>query len=446
MTKTQLSEGMTSLGRPAQYQRPSRKGKKAWRKHIDLSTTEAALEDIREQERVMGTAAHSQKNQDLFVEDRRGQETQLARQAREKRKLKSQEILAQRSAVPAVQQKARSSFQLDTKTAAGKANAAGLPEKVKKRLRMLASRPHEGLQGDDEHGSAGKFQSDAVLAEKHDLWGAPEPKLENEWITPAMKSAVQKPKSMHHEPAAPAKSLSAVSKPHPGISYNPDFDSHDSLIQRAFEKAKEEERDENELRQWREQLRNVAQGNDQATALSMKIDDPATNDDELQDEEEDENDDVSQRTKLPTRKTAAQRRREARAKEQYNQAQQRRKERQMRALMSEASSHSKKLAKAAEERAKLIEQRREAKLARMRESGMAGSKVGKYVVPEARIDVQTGDELSESLRQLKPEGNLFWDRFQNLQARGLTDSRRLVQPMRRRLKTKTYDRHTFKRD
>ncbi|WFD24561.1 hypothetical protein MEQU1_003264 [Malassezia equina] len=441
MTKTQLSGVTSSLGRPAQYQRASRKGKKEWRKNIDLSATEAALEDIREQERVMGTAAHTKKNQDLFVEDRSGQETQLARQAREKRKLKSQEILAQRSATPAVQQKARSSFQLDTKTAAGKANAAGLPEKVKKRLRMLASRPHEGLQGEDEHGSAGKFQSDAVLAEKHDLWGAPAPVVENEWITPAMKSAVHKPKSMHHNPLAAATSLSAVAKPHPGISYNPDFDSHESLIQRAFEKAKEEELDKNELRQLREQMRNVPQGPAQSSALGMKIDEAVDNGDV-----EDDDDDVSHRTKLPGRKTAAQRRREARAKEQYNQAQQRRKERQMRAIMAELSSHNKKLAKTADERTKLIEQRRQAKLARMRESGMAGSKVGKYVVPEQRIDVQTGDELSESLRQLKPEGNLFWDRFQNLQARGLTESRHLAQPMRRRLKTKTYDRHTFKRD
>ncbi|WFD28728.1 hypothetical protein MNAN1_003741 [Malassezia nana] len=415
MTQTEVGRP-TSLGRPAQYQRPSRKGKKAWRKNIDLSATEAALEDIREQERVLGASAHSKKDQDLFVEDRSGQETQLARQAREKRKLKSQEILAQRSAVPAVQQKARSHFQLDTKTASGKANAAGLPEKVKKRLRILASRPHEGLQGQDERGSAGKFQSDAVLAEKHALWSEPAPVTENEWITPAMKSAVHKPKSMHHAPSATVEGLSALSKPHPGISYNPDFDSHESLLQRALEKAKEQELNEQELRQLQEQMRNVAKGQGQTTALSMEIDDAATH----EDEEEAEEDEVAPRTKLPGRKTAAQRRREARAKEQYNQAQQRRKERQMRALMSEMSSHSKKLNKSAAERAQLIELRRQAKLARMREKGLAGTKLGKYVVPEQRIDVQTGDELSESLRQLKPEGNLFWDRFQNLQARAST--------------------------
>lgn len=442
MTQTEVGRP-ASLGRPAQYQRPSRKGKKAWRKNIDLSATEAALEDIREQERILGAAAHSKKNQDLFVEDRSGQETQLARQAREKRKLKSQEILAQRSAVPAVQQKARSHFQLDTKTASGKANAAGLPEKVKKRLRMLASRPHEGLQGQDERGNAGKFQSDAVLAEKYALWSDPAPATENEWITPAMKSAVHKPKSMHHAPSATVEGLSALSKPHPGISYNPDFDSHESLLQHALEKAKKQELDEQELRQLQEQMRNVAKGQAQTTALSMEIDDAATHEDE---EEEVEEEEVAPRTKLPRRKTAAQRRREARAKEQYNQAQQRRKERQMRALMSEMSSHSKKLSKSAAERSQLIEQRRQAKLARMRERGFAGTKLGKYVVPEQRIDVQTGDELSESLRQLKPEGNLFWDRFQNLQARGMLESRQPVQPMRRRLKTKTYDRHTFKRD
>ena len=44
-----------AAGRPAQYQQLSRKGKKAWRKNIDLQNVEAAMEDAREQERVTGT-------------------------------------------------------------------------------------------------------------------------------------------------------------------------------------------------------------------------------------------------------------------------------------------------------------------------------------------------------------------------------------------------------
>lgn len=188
MTKTETRSEVR--GRPAQYKQASRKGKQAWRKNIDLSATEAALEDIREQERTAGAPAHTQANNALFVEDRSGQETQLARQAREKRKLKSQEILEARSAVPAIQQRSRSAFQLDTHSPAGKANAAGLPAKVKRRLRILASRPHEGMEGEAEMGSAGKVQSDAAVAEKHDLWGAPPAKPVNEWVTSTMPQAV----------------------------------------------------------------------------------------------------------------------------------------------------------------------------------------------------------------------------------------------------------------
>ena len=218
MAKETLAAG---LGRPAQYAQASRKGKKSWRKNIDLTATEAALEDLREQERTFGTPAHTQPNQALFVEDRAGQETQLARQAREKRKLKS--------------------FQLDTKSPAGKAAAAGLLAKMKRRLRILASRPHDGLEGEDERGTAGKFQSDAALAEKHDIWSEPEPTPANEWLSPAAHKAIlvslvynnltQRPRSLGHEPHAVAKSVPAIIKPHPGMSYNPDFESHEKLLE-----------------------------------------------------------------------------------------------------------------------------------------------------------------------------------------------------------------------
>lgn len=202
MAKTELAQ-QTDRGRPAQYKQPSRKGKKSWRKNIDLSATEAALEDIREQERAVGAPAYTQANDQLFVEDRRGQETQLARQAREKRKLKSQEILEARSAVPAIHQRARSAFQLDTQTPAGKANAAGLPAKVKRRLRILASRPHEGQEGQSEIGSAGKLQSDAVLAEKRDLWASEPAQPANEWVSSAASQAIHV--RTPHSPSARAR-------------------------------------------------------------------------------------------------------------------------------------------------------------------------------------------------------------------------------------------------
>lgn len=434
-----MSQVTDGLGRPAQYRQASRKGKKAWRKNIDLSATEAALEDLREQERAEGVPAHKRSNAELFMEDRSGQETTLARQAREKRKLKSQEILAHRSAVPAMQQKARSSFQLPDDSSAAKAAAAGLPPKFKKRLRMLASRPHEGVEGETERGRAGRLQSDAVLAEKHDLWGEAPKTRQNDWIAPAAKDPVHRPRSMQHEPYAAARSMPAVSVPHPGTSYNPDFDSHEALVQTAYEKAKAAELDEQQAQELHAKWKGVTQGVPLPLDLPLDVPEEGGEDDEeVQDE--------GAAPKMPARKTAAQRRREARAKEQYTLAQQRRKERRIQGMISELPNQMKQAKRDAQTRAELVQQRRQQKEERLRSQGIAGTRIGKYAVPSQRVDVQTGDELSDSLRRLRPEGNLFWDRFQSLQARGLAEARKPVLPMRQRRKLKTYDRHSFKRD
>jgi nucleolar protein 53 len=49
-TKTKVSE----IGAPAQYKQTNRKGKKAWRKNIDIQSEETAMEDARAEERVTG--------------------------------------------------------------------------------------------------------------------------------------------------------------------------------------------------------------------------------------------------------------------------------------------------------------------------------------------------------------------------------------------------------
>ena len=44
-------------------------------------------------------------------------------------------------------------------------------------------------------------------------------------------------------------------------------------------------------------------------------------------------------------------------------------------------------------------------------------------MPTGELDVQLGEDLSETLRALKPEGNLFRDRFLSLQQRALVEPR-----------------------
>jgi len=47
-------------------------------------------------------------------------------------------------------------------------------------------------------------------------------------------------------------------------------------------------------------------------------------------------------------------------------------------------------------------------------------------IPEAPLEVVLPDELRDSLRLLKPEGNLLKDRFRSMMVRGKLESRRPV--------------------
>ena len=44
----------SAIGAPAQYNQTNRKGKKAWRKNIDIQPEEQALDKVREIETVLG--------------------------------------------------------------------------------------------------------------------------------------------------------------------------------------------------------------------------------------------------------------------------------------------------------------------------------------------------------------------------------------------------------
>ena len=56
-TKTTKTSKST-IGAPSQRSQPSRKGKKAWRKNVDLDEVEEVLEEIRVEERLTGYASY----------------------------------------------------------------------------------------------------------------------------------------------------------------------------------------------------------------------------------------------------------------------------------------------------------------------------------------------------------------------------------------------------
>jgi hypothetical protein len=75
---------------------PSRKGKKAWRKNVDISEVEQGLEEVRTEER-LGGKIHLKESSEMFYVDKAGNET--VRRAIKNKTLKIDEIMKPDSAI-----------------------------------------------------------------------------------------------------------------------------------------------------------------------------------------------------------------------------------------------------------------------------------------------------------------------------------------------------------
>src|SRR5271163_1516923 len=94
-----------SKAAPQQFKQPSRKGKKAWRKNVDITAVQDGLETLRE-EIIQGGPVAEKESQDLFVVDTTGGEN-IKKAYKLQKPLKADEILAKRSAVESVDSRKR---------------------------------------------------------------------------------------------------------------------------------------------------------------------------------------------------------------------------------------------------------------------------------------------------------------------------------------------------
>jgi nucleolar protein 53 len=78
----------------------------------------------------------------------------------------------------------------------------------------------------------------------------------------------------------------------------------------------------------------------------------------------------------------------------------------MLASVAEAKALRHKLLKIKKAREEERAQRRLAMKDRIRRRGLAGQKLGKYTVPEGDVEVQLGEDLSESFRGIKVRQSL----------------------------------------
>ncbi|CDH50482.1 hypothetical protein RO3G_11085 [Lichtheimia corymbifera JMRC:FSU:9682] len=397
---------------------PSRKGKKAWRKNIDMEPVEEGLESYRGEERVRGKVSDGD---DLFTIDTTG-DAAVRRQVAKDRPLRVDEILNQRSAVPGVTNRVRKPAQEKT-----------ISKYTKQQIDKIAKRKSQ-----QDASPLPKKKSKHSTAPSYDMWGdepAAEPVEENSYLDVVKERKVNAPVTLKRKPTA-AVHQPAVAVPHAGASYNPTMEDHQALLRQAHEM---EEKKEAESLKLKEKLSYRKELDDIAHELEQSLEDE--DEESAPESDHDEADAVQQsNNKEAKRKTRAQRNKEKRVRLEQIMNKKKQHEKEIRKqidhlnhIEEEVKQHQEKLKAMAEKRQEIREY--------IEKEGV--KRLGKHYVKERAIDVQLQDELSESLRQLKPEGSLLHDRQHSLQKRNIIEPRVEVKPFKK-YTPKVYEKRSYK--
>ncbi|CAK7218332.1 hypothetical protein SCUCBS95973_003448 [Sporothrix curviconia] len=441
---------------PQQHKQPSRKGRKAWRKNVDVSEVERGLEE-RNDEIIKGGIVKEAESEDLFQIEETG-DLEVAKKLSKKTKtLKVDEILAQRSAVPAVSGRKRAG---DNSNNPGRKTTDGVlvtkrvrkdyvPQKELARLKKVA----------DGHHAETVTIKDAT----YDLWGAAPPTTATKAVAlPAdngefsflpKAETVKAPVTMRHAPislAANGKPIPAVAKPQGDLSYNPSFDAYDARLTLEGSKAVEAEQkrlaeEEAERIRMEGVARSAAEADaaEAREALSQWDEDSAW--EGFQSGVDTDNEGAAS-AKRPKRKTPAQRNRVNRRKEaeakQRHEAMSVRKQEQAKniekLLAEDKFKHEQALALAAAEGSSDGSDDEDGD-----DNVLRRRQLGKFHLPEKDLELMLPDELPDSLRLLKPEGNLLKDRYRSLLVRGKVEARR-KRPFRKQAKAKITEKWAHK--
>ncbi|KAG9097068.1 hypothetical protein FRC06_007997 [Ceratobasidium sp. 370] len=463
-TVNRVNKLKSRYGAPSRTTQPSRKRKADWRTHIDLDDVEDTLEGQRDEERITGYElvplimdnvssvlssgpVSTRSDSDLFTVDVHGDE-QLKR-LQKRKPLKSTEILAQRSAVPPVLSRA-SSVPSPTPGESSKPRIR-VSAAERAQLARLAHRTKNPL--DAAQGRSRMPTSEAVKRSgKYDVWAVENLNPDEAALVRAMRTAEAKeyllPIVRSHNARAPPRARpavppltnatlpSAIQPPEPGSSYNPTYEAHQDLLRAAHQAEEKRVAEAEQAEQVRRRMEAAREaGEEGIEGMLVEVD----NETEEEEEEEAEDVEVLGPAKMPGRKTAQQRRKAARAlAEKRSRANLAQKRQQLASLTTLKSLH-RAVVSAQSEAERVAAERAEKQLAK----GLVGMRIGKHIVKGGDIDVQLGEDLAESLRELKPEGNLWRERWGSMVVRGKVEPRVRI-TAGRKMKTKEYEKHSYK--
>jgi len=377
----------------------SKNRKKGWRKNVDVEDVEQHLEDNRRDERTGGSAADIESKDLFFVE----KEVKNLAPSKKSKHTSEDEEHDEEVYVPKKQQFMEQLYR----------------EKEKELKRKKAEKSKKAVN----------------------VWGQEVLTVKDAYLDSTVKKAKVKPNTVGR---GKLEGVGAVLQPHPGSSYNPDFDSHQDLLGKAHSEEEEKLKAAVKLNM---QVKMVSvqqlkkQGDiwlkEMSEGLNKK---KGGSDDDSSDEEEDEDETNGLNTKRKKeRKTGQQRRR---TKLRRTQEKERFEAKQLNQRLHDVfrlRTMNKEIRQAEEQHALRIQE----KVKQQEEIEKTRTKrLSKYKFQEDGTTYQLSEDLSGSLRELRPEGNLIKDRYRSLQRRNIIEVRRPVVP-HRRYKRKVVTRRSY---
>lgn len=287
-------------------------------------------------------------------------------------------------------------------------------------------------------------------AATYDLWNASmrSEELETKDIEQFLhlRDQAKVPKSMKQKPislSASGKPVPAVQKPSGGYSYNPTFTDYEERLAGESAKAIEIEQKRLEFESAEKQKQEAAA----RSAAEAEAAEERANMSEWEEDSEWEGFQSGAEDNRPSmrslkRKTQAQRNRIKRRKEneqlsKHKTAMKARRvqEQRIQEIANEvAERESNKVMAVVELSDTSIEEHGEK---------LRKKQLGKFKLPERDLELVLPDELQESLRLLKPEGNLLKDRYRSFLVRGKMESRRHL-PFKRQARKKVTEKWAHK--
>ncbi|XP_018598262.2 ribosome biogenesis protein NOP53 [Scleropages formosus] len=418
--------------------RVNKNKKKNWNKYSNVQDVEDFLEDVRLQERATGGLVSEKPNDSLFFVDTGDQQEEIPEKDVQKKKraswpLRVDLILQHDSLVPPPKdilahqkpnaKKLRRKSEM-TKKLGTKGKLIQKQKVLKKRKAVAVTSSNEQILPNND-----------PKQPFYDLWSQQEKQTSDPWfLEQTKKKLVKRPDRLNEKPSA----LPAVEVIAPGGSYNPDFFDHQALLLQAHTVEEKRQKEEQKLER----------------QLAVKQEDIATEETVFQEQvegllEEDEMEEPTEegmaKENTSAYQTATQKKTERQRKKEKAEKQKEKQKRVQRELVGRRQQlfQLRSIQADLRKRDLTAKQRQAQRRAKKEAQKFQPRRLGRLKFQTPDLEVQLSDELSGSLRTLKPEGSILKDRFKSLQKRNLIEPRERAK-FKRKYKLKYVEKRAFK--